>query len=289
MAASDYQRIERAIEYLSAHYREQPNLKRVAAASGLSEFHFQRLFQRWAGVSPKRFVQYLTAAHARALLERSANVLDATDDVGLSSAGRLHDLMVTVHAATPGDIRRGGAGLAIRHGIHATPFGDFFVALTDKGVCALEFVASKGAALDLLHAQWPKAKFRRAPAETAAVAARLFRNAPRAAAPLSVYVKGTNFQLRVWEALLHIPPGALVTYEDVAHHIGDGRAVRAVANAVARNPVALLIPCHRVIRKSGALGGYRWGEARKQALLAWEAARYAVDDTAASMSARQRA
>jgi AraC family transcriptional regulator of adaptative response/methylated-DNA-[protein]-cysteine methyltransferase len=197
--------------------------------------------------------------------------------------------MVTVHAATPGEIRSRGAGLTIRHGIHATPFGDCFIALTDKGISALEFVANRETMIDALQAQWPKASFQRAPKETAAVVARLFQDAHSVSAPLSVYVKGTNFQVRVWEALLRIPSGALVTYENVAEFIGDSRALRAVASAIARNPVALLIPCHRVIRKTGALGGYRWGETRKHALLAWEAAHYAVDDTAASMSARQRA
>ena len=280
MAASDYQRIERAIEFLSAHYREQPSLARVAKAVGLSEFHFQRLFRRWAGVSPKRFVQYLTATHARTLLQQSSNVLDAAHGAGLSGGGRLHDLMVSIHAATPGEIRNGGRGLVIRHGTHATPFGDCFCAVTDKGVCALEFVGAGDKPLARLRAQWPHAGFQHAPKVTAKVAARLGQRSAKA--PLSVFVKGTNFQVRVWEALLHIAPGELAAYDDIARAIGKPAAVRAVASAVARNPVALLIPCHRVIRKSGALGGYRWGKVRKQALIGWEAARHALTDTALS-------
>jgi len=275
MADSDYERIEKAIEFLDTHFREQPSLARVARAVGLSEFHFQRLFRRWAGVSPKRFVQYLTAVHARALLLQTKNVLDAAHGVGLSGGGRLHDLMVTVHAATPGDIRSGGRGLVIRYGTHATPFGDCFCAITNRGVCALEFAASSKQALRRLRGQWPNADLRHAPKETAAVAARLHRRPGTTRAPLTVYLKGTNFQVRVWEALLLIAPGKLATYEMVAKRIGKPHAVRAVANAVASNPVALLIPCHRVIRKSGALGGYRWGVARKQALIGWESARFA--------------
>lgn len=278
MAASDYQRIERAIEFLSSHYREQPSLARVARASGLSEFHFQRLFRRWAGVSPKRFVQYLTAAHARTLLQQSSNVLDAAHGAGLSGGGRLHDLMVSIHAATPGEIRSGGRGLVIRYGTHATPFGDCFCAVTDKGVCALEFVATGDKPLARLRAEWPHARLQHAPKVTAKVAARLGQR--RAKAPLSVFVKGTNFQVRVWEALLHIAPGVLAAYDDIARAIGKPAAVRAVASAVARNPVALLIPCHRVIRKSGVLGGYRWGAMRKKALIGWEAAHHASFDNA---------
>jgi len=275
MATSDYQRVEKAIEFLDAHFREQPSLARVARAAGLSAFHFQRLFRRWAGVSPKRFVQYLTAAHARALLFQTKNVLEAAHGAGLSGGGRLHDLMVTVHAATPGDIQSGGRGLVIRYGTHATPFGDCFCAITKRGVCALEFDTSSKQALRRLHSQWPYAELRHAPKETAAVAARLHWRPGTTRAPLTVHLKGTNFQVRVWEALLRIAPGKLATYEMVAKQIGKPHAVRAVANAVASNPVALLIPCHRVICKSGALGGYRWGVARKQALIGWESARFA--------------
>ncbi len=274
MAADDYRRIEKAIGYLTAHFRDQPDLKAAARHVGLSEFHFQRLFRRLAGVSPKRFVQYLTADYARALLARSANVLAASHAAGLSGGGRLHDLMVNLHAATPGEIRAGGAGLAIRYGFHATPFGDGLLAATARGVCALRFVGrgSRAAALRELRAEWPRARWDEAPEATAALAVRLF--AGRAGRPVDLYVRGTNFQVKVWEALLRLPPGSVATYEAVARAAGRPRAVRAAASAVAGNPVAWLIPCHRVIRKSGALGGYRWGEARKRALLAWEAARY---------------
>lgn len=287
MATSDYQRIERAIEFLRAHFREQPSLARVAKAVGLSEFHFQRLFRRWAGVSPKRFVQYLTAAHARTLLQQSSNVLDAAHSAGLSGGGRLHDLMVSIHAARPGEIRTGGRGLVIRYGTNATPFGECFCAVTDKGICALEFVTTRDRPLARLRTEWPHAKFQHAPKATAKIAKRLSQLGAKT--PLSVFVKGTNFQIRVWEALLRIAPGELAAYDDIARAIGKPAAVRAVASAVARNPVALLIPCHRVIRKSGALGGYRWGETRKQALIGWELAHYGEDKTAVSISERQRA
>jgi AraC family transcriptional regulator of adaptative response/methylated-DNA-[protein]-cysteine methyltransferase len=184
--------------------------------------------------------------------------------------------MVNIHAASPGEIRSGGRGMVIRHGTHATPFGECFVAVTDKGICALEFAEAGEEPLVRLCAEWPHAELKHAPTETARIAARLRTRGGRV--PLSVYVQGTNFQVRVWEALLRIPPGALATYESVARSIRKAGAVRAVANAVANNPVALLIPCHRIIRKSGALGGYRWGVARKQALIGWESAQYGARD-----------
>jgi AraC family transcriptional regulator of adaptative response/methylated-DNA-[protein]-cysteine methyltransferase len=273
----DYARIERAILYLNGHFAEQPGLREVAAHVRLSEYHFQRLFRRWAGISPKRFLQYLTAEHARGLLRQSHNVLEASDAAGLSGAGRLYDLMVAIHAATPGEVKNLGAGLAIEYGVHPSPFGPCFIALTPRGICAVEFVsASTRAALARLRAQWPKALLRENTRRTRPVADRLFgfrRVAPGGASEL--YVRGTNFQVKVWEALLRIPAGSAATYEDVAAAVGAPRAARAVGTAIAQNPVALLIPCHRVIRKSGAVGEYHWGTARKQAILGWEAARRA--------------
>jgi len=272
MATDDYHRIERAIGFLSARFRDQPDLKSAARFVGLSEYHFQRLFRRYAGISPKRFVQYLTAGHARELLTRSANVLEASGAAGLSGGGRLHDLMVNLHAATPGEIRAGGAGLVIHYGFHPTPFGDCLLAATARGLCALRFAGrvSHAGMLRKLRREWPRARWEETPGRTAPLAARLF--AGRGGRPVDLYVRGTNFQIKVWEALLRLPRGAVATYEAVALAAGRPRAVRAAAGAIARNPVAWLIPCHRVIRKSGALGGYRWGEARKRALLAWEAA-----------------
>jgi AraC family transcriptional regulator of adaptative response/methylated-DNA-[protein]-cysteine methyltransferase len=273
--AMDYERIERAIRYLETNYRQQPDLKELARGAGLSQFHFQRLFRRWAGISPKRFVQYLTAGHAVRLLRDSRSNLDTAYDAGLSGGGRLHDLLVNFHAVTPGELKRDGAGLTIQYGFHPGPFGECLIGVTARGVCHLSFVPPEGwqAALAELKAEWPRAHLEEAPRVTAPIARRLFSRGSGHSPEIGLHVPGTNFQIKVWEALLRIPPGSVVSYEDIARRIRAPRAVRAVANAVAHNPVAWLIPCHRVIRKSGALGGYRWGETRKKALLAWEAAR----------------
>jgi AraC family transcriptional regulator of adaptative response/methylated-DNA-[protein]-cysteine methyltransferase len=273
--ATDYERIERAIRYLEENYRQQPDLKELARGAGLSEFHFQRLFRRWAGISPKRFVQYLTAGHAVRLLRDSRSNLDAAYDAGLSGGGRLHDLLVNFHAVTPGELKRDGAGLTIQYGFHPSPFGECLIGVTARGVCHLGFESPEGrqAALAELTAEWPRAYLEEAPRTTSPIAHRLFARGNGHSPEIDLHVPGTNFQIKVWEALLRIPPGSVVSYEDIAQRIRAPRAVRAVANAVAHNPVAWLIPCHRVIRKSGALGGYRWGETRKKALLAWEAAR----------------
>jgi AraC family transcriptional regulator of adaptative response/methylated-DNA-[protein]-cysteine methyltransferase len=270
---TDYERIERAIHYLEANYREQPNLKALARGAGLSEFHFQRLFRRWAGVSPKRFVQYLTAGHATRLLRASCSSLEAAHEAGLSGGGRLHDLLVTIHAVTPGELKRAGAGLTIQYGFLTSPFGTCLIGATSRGVCHLSFLSAEDrrAALSELKAEWPQAHIEEATHVTAPLARQLFKRINARAPGIDLHLRGTNFQIKVWEALLRIPPGGVVSYEDLARRIRTPRAVRAVANAVAHNPVAFLIPCHRVIRKSGALGGYRWGETRKKALLAWEA------------------
>ena len=272
---TDYERIERAIRYLEENYQHQPSLKELAQNTGLSEFHFQRLFRRWAGVSPKRFLQYLTAGHAARLLRASRSNLEAAYEAGLSGGGRLHDLFINLHAVTPGELKRAGAGLTIQYGFHPSPFGECLIAMTARGVCHLGFLlpADRRAALAELAAEWPHARLKETPRVTAPLARRLFTRVNGDAPSIDLHVRGTNFQIKVWEALLRIPPGGVVSYEDIARRIRAPRAVRAVANAVAHNPVAWLIPCHRVIRKSGALGGYRWGETRKKALLAWEAAR----------------
>jgi len=272
--ATDYERIERAICYLEENYRQQPDLKALAQGAGLSEFHFQRLFRRWAGVSPKRLVQYLTAGHAARLLRASRSNLEAAYEAGLSGGGRLHDLLVNLHAVTPGELKHAGAGLTIQYGFHPSPFGECLIGMTTRGVCHLGFVSpeDRRAALAELAAEWPQAQFEEAPRVTAPLIRQLFERINGNSPGIDLHVRGTNFQIKVWEALLRIPPGGVVSYEDLARHIHAPRAVRAVANAVAHNPVAWLIPCHRVIRKSGILGGYRWGETRKKVLLAWEAA-----------------
>jgi AraC family transcriptional regulator of adaptative response/methylated-DNA-[protein]-cysteine methyltransferase len=273
MRHPDFDRVMRALEYLDAHRDERPTLADVARAAGLSPFHFQRLFRRWAGVSPARLMQYKTAQRAKVALREGRTVLDTAYDVGLSGAGRLHDLLVAVDAVTPGNVRTAGAGLTIRWGHHDTPFGGATVAITDRGICALGFDdRERGATVTRLHHDWPAAQFARDQRETARVVERIFSRA-RPGRPLTLHLRGTNFQLKVWEALLAIPEGVTTSYGDLAGTIGRPSASRAVGTAVGDNPVAFLVPCHRVLRASGALGGYRWGLERKQAMLAWEAVR----------------
>ena len=273
---NDYERVERALWFLNGRFQEQPSLEDVAREAGLSPYHFQRLFRRWAGISPKRFLQYLTAVYARELLEESRSVLDVAYETGLSGPSRLHDLFVAVEAMTPAEYRNQAAGLAIRYGFHPTPFGECLISLTDRGITSLT-VAERGEreeALSWLRDRWPGARFSRSDAATAAVVVAIFGSRARsAAAEVRLLLKGTNLQIKVWEALLRIPPARLVSYGSLARSIGKPDACRAVASAVGDNPVAVLIPCHRVIRSTGALGGYRWGIARKQALIGWEAAR----------------
>ena len=273
--ARDYERVARAIEYLRRHATAQPDLAAVARHIHLSEHHFQRLFTRWAGVSPKRFLQFLTVEHAKSRLALTTNILDLTADVGLSSPGRLHDLFVTLEAASPGEIRSGGAGLQIRFGVHDSPFGACLIATTPRGVCAVRFVdrVRGDDAASVLRDDWPQASVVPDARSTADVAKQIF--APLAARhmqPLALLVKGTNFQLQVWRALLEVPFGHLISYREVAAQIGHPAAARAVGNAIGANRIACLIPCHRVIRESGTFGRYRWGETRKAAILGWEAA-----------------
>lgn len=277
MRRDEYVRIEKAILYLGDNFRRQPDLGNVAREVGLSESHFHRMFTRWAGISPKRFLQFLTAEYAKDLLRETPNVLDAAYGAGLSGPGRLHDLLVNVYAMTPGEMKGEGAGLTIRYGMHPSPFGDCFVAITDRGVCGLSFPSGDRyrEAVEDLENRWSRAVLREDPGTTKGVAVQIFDPSRRAAAsPLNVLVRGTNFQVRVWEALVRIPPGHARSYEDVAVHLGVPGAARAVGSAVARNPVAFLIPCHRVIRKTGKFGDYRWGGPRKKAILAWEAAHF---------------
>jgi AraC family transcriptional regulator, regulatory protein of adaptative response / methylated-DNA-[protein]-cysteine methyltransferase len=269
---TDYARIERAIRFLDENATRQPSLAEVARGVHLSEFHFQRLFRRWAGVSPKRFLQYLTLEHAKRLLGEDRGVLDASYQAGLSGPSRLHDLFVTLEGVTPGDWKRQGAGLRIVCGMHDTPFGPALVAATDRGVCAVRFAAGTlEEEMEGLRGEWPGAELAADPARTAVIAHQAFAPEPEATLPL--HVRGTNFQLQVWKALLSVPEGEALSYEQLARRIDRPRAVRAVASAVAANPVAYLIPCHRVIRKVGGFGEYRWGAARKRAMLAWESAR----------------
>ena len=274
MSVNDYQLVEQAIFFLDRNARRQPELREIAASVGLSEFHFQRLFQRWAGVSPKRFLQFQTAQEAKRVLRQSGDLLDASFHSGLSGPGRLHDLIVNVEAVTPGEYKRRGAGLAISWGVHASPFGDCLLGLTPRGVCALEFLQPESAdeALTRLRSHWENAQLVHAPQLTAPVAARIFGPHTQRQAPLAVLVKGTNFQVKVWEALLRVPAGAITSYAQLAERVGQPRAARAVGSAIAANPIAYLIPCHRVIRNTGAFGDYRWGALRKRVLVSAELA-----------------
>jgi len=277
--SEDYLRVERAIRYLEQHYQEQPSLDEVAASVGLSEYHFQRLFARWAGISPKRFLQFLTKEHAKRLLESSSSVLDASYSSGLSSPGRLHDLFVTCEAVTPGEYKSHGEGLAISYGFHPSPFGECMLAITERGLCGMAFCEAndRQKVLRDLQTRWRKATIDEDQERTAGILEQVFPAGTSAAPPdLHLLLNGTNFQIKVWEALLYVPPGKVVSYEEIAVFMGMPKAARAVSRAVAVNPIALIIPCHRVIRKMGAFGGYRWGTARKKAILGWEMAQSAV-------------
>lgn len=278
-AAADYARIEQAILFLEENFQSQPTLKEIADHVGLSEYHFQRLFTRWAGISPKRFLQFLTIQYAKGLLAESQSLLDTTYEAGLSSPGRLHDLFITHEAITPGEFKRQGAGLTIAYGFHDTPFGQALLGLTERGICGLLFVEAgkRDEALEELKSNWPEAHFCEDRAATQPLIDQVFTpdSEQEQRRPLHLYLKGTNFQVRVWEALLRIPQGAVVSYDTVAALIGQPSATRAVGGATGRNPIAYLIPCHRVIRKVGAVDNYRWGSTRKKAILAWEAAQRA--------------
>jgi AraC family transcriptional regulator of adaptative response/methylated-DNA-[protein]-cysteine methyltransferase len=271
-SSEDYRRIEQAILYLENHYRDQPELRQVAADLGLSEYHFQRLFTRWAGVSPKRFLQFLTKEGAKALLDRSENLLETTHQVGLSSLGRLHDLFITAEAVTPGEYKSRGAGMTIRYGVHPTPFGKCLIATTERGICHLSFVQTgEGDAIDNLVMDWKQATMIEDHRSTIGLIEPIFDlRYNHRGKPLNVHLRGTNFQLKVWEALLQIQVGQVTTYAGIASRIGKPNAMRAVGTAVGHNPIAVLIPCHRVIRKVGDFGNYRYGTLRKKALLARE-------------------
>jgi AraC family transcriptional regulator of adaptative response/methylated-DNA-[protein]-cysteine methyltransferase len=268
--SEDYARIEQAIHFLERNARQQPDLAAVAASVGLSEYHFQRLFTRWAGISPKRFLQFLTKENAKALLARTS-VLSAAYQAGLSSPGRLHDLFVQAEAVTPGEYKSKGAGVDIAYGFHPTPFGECLLAVTGRGVCFLAFVdRDRQSALAQLERDWPSAVPTEDPSRTAPIIGQIFSSQP--GTRMTLHLRGTNFQLKVWEALLRLPSGEVTSYESLAGQVASVRATRAVASAVARNPVAYLIPCHRVLRKAGDFGQYRYGSARKKAILGWEMA-----------------
>lgn len=275
---TDYDRIADAIEFIVRKVDNQPTLSEIAAHIHLSPFHFQRLFCRWAGVTPKRFLQVLTLERAKQLLRESKPLLEVSDSLGLSSGSRLYDHFIHLEAVTPGEFKTGGAGLTIEYAMHDTPFGKAFIAITPKGICNLSFAdgAKTNEHLTGLCRKWPNAMVRENRQRTLAVIRAMFFEKAKLdrPVPISLHVSGTNFQISVWKALLQIPPATVASYSRVATAIGHPRSARAVGLAVGSNPVAFLIPCHRVIQQSGKLGGYHWGETRKQAIHAWESARY---------------
>jgi len=265
----EFARMTRAIEFIERGYHRQPRLADIARHVGLSEFHFNRLFRRWTGLTPKQYLAEVTSRAAKTALKEEPSVLDAAHSVGLSGGGRLHDLTVTLDAMTPGEFRARGEGVSIRYGVAATPFGSAFVAQTPRGLCRLAFVDGRGLAAELtaLRESFPRAAYARDDARAAELVELIWGN-KSATLPLAVY--GTNFQVQVWRALLELEPGATVTYSALAQKLGLPHGARAVGNAVGANPIAWVIPCHRVLRAGGALGGYRWGAARKQMIRRWE-------------------
>jgi len=292
--AEDYPRIEKAIHYILSHVEQQPGLDEVASHIGLSPFHFQRLFRKWAGVSPKQFLEYLTVEHAKRKLRESSNVLETSHALGLSGSGRLHDQFITLEAVTPGQFRSGGEGLTITYGVHTCPLGGLFMAISDRGICKISFITKDiiQRELEELRLIWPNAMQLRDDALIRDKAESLI-NAINSdnSQPLHLLVKGTNFQINVWKAMLKIPYGSLVSYLELARQAGRPDAVRAVSSAVAVNPAAFLIPCHRVLRKTGHFGRYHWGENRKRILVAYEASRLSQkqsDDSAIATASQQK-
>ena len=276
----DYARIAAAIALILARRPDAPSLDGLARHVGLSSFHFQRVFKRWAGVSPKQFISYLTVEHAKTVLERSTSVLDTALDVGLSGSSRLHDLFVSVEAMTPGEYKTQGRDLVIRYGIHDTRFGPALIMTTGRGVCGIEFIAAADEARAIARARqrWPLSAFIHDSDVAEAVADHIAAPSapPGFGAPVKLLLRGTNFQVHVWAALLRIPSGAVVSYRHIADAIGRPGATRAVGNALAANGIGYLVPCHRVLQSTGLFRSYRWGAARRYAMLGWEAAQHDV-------------
>jgi len=272
--------VSQAIDFLAAHYADQPSLDEAASVAAMSPFHFQRTFKDWTGISPKRFLQYVTLGHAKRFLDENRSVLDAALDAGLSGPSRLHDLFIASEAVTPGDFKARGAGLTIRYGVHNSPFGRLVLGETERGICWLGFVndTDDQATIEELRGDWPAAEIVEDQAGTSDAASRAFAFAMGEGAagdPVKLVLIGTNFQIKVWEALMRIPYGGLVSYGDLADAIGNPKASRAVGRAVGANPISLLIPCHRAILSSGVIHNYRWGVGRKRCILALEQARLA--------------
>jgi AraC family transcriptional regulator, regulatory protein of adaptative response / methylated-DNA-[protein]-cysteine methyltransferase len=275
----DYDVVRRAVAYISEHWRSQPEIEAIAHAAGVTPDELHHLFRRWAGLTPKAFLQAITLDHARRLLRDSASVLDAAYEVGLSGPGRLHDLFVTHEAMSPGEWKVGGAGLTLNYGYHRSPFGIALLVATDRGLAGLGFAdpGEERKALDDMRRRWPGAEFREDTAGTAALAQRVFEpKLWQRDCPLRVVMIGTDFEVRVWEALLKVPLGRATTYSDIAARLHVPKAARAVGAAVGKNPISFVVPCHRVLGKSGDLTGYHWGLSRKRAMLGWEAGQAAT-------------
>jgi AraC family transcriptional regulator, regulatory protein of adaptative response / methylated-DNA-[protein]-cysteine methyltransferase len=267
--------IANAIEYLHANFKNQPSLDKIAEHVHLSPFHFQRIFTEWAGISPKKFLQYLSVTYAKELLSSTTvSVLDAAHNTGLSGTGRLHDLFITIEGMTPGEYKQGGRDLNIGFHFLQTPFGEAIVGSTEKGICHIAFCDNKQNALQELKAQFPHANYQNEPDSNQKNRFDFFGDFNTTPNNINLHVKGTQFQLKVWEALLKIPTGQLTTYGDISQHIGKPKAARAVGTAIGSNPIAFLIPCHRVIQSTGTLGGYRWNPTRKAAMIGWEIAHH---------------
>ena len=276
--SEDFKRIEKAIRFIEINFKSQPSLDQIAASVNFSKYHFDRLFKRWAGISPVQFLQFMTLNYTKQKLAESRSLLETSLDAGLSGPSRLHDLFVTFEAMTPGDFKRQGAGLKISYGFCNSPFGECLLAITERGICHLGFVEmdERSETLNQLFQTWPGSEFTENQDRIGSIVKNIFRiDQMQNSRPFNLHLKGTNFQINVWRALLNIPEGWIVSYQDIASYIGHPKAFRAVANAIAINPVAYLIPCHRVIAKSGKIHQYRWGASRKKALIGWEAARSA--------------
>lgn len=270
---SNYERVETAIHYINDHFKAQPSLDEIAKAIHVSPYHFQRIFSEWAGVSPKKFMQYISLNYAKSLLKNRMPLLDVTYETGLSSCSRLHDLFVNIEGMTPREFKNSGADLAINYCFAQSPFGKVIVASTSKGVCAMSFEEDENHALLDLKKRFPNAEYHQITDKFQQDALLIFQKDWSNLNKIKLHLAGTPFQLKVWESLLKIPLGSLVTYGDIAQDIGNPKSSRAVGSAIGSNPVAFLIPCHRVIQSSGKISGYLWGETKKKAIIGWEAAK----------------
>lgn len=269
----DYSRIEKAIVYINNNFREQPSLEEISTAVNMTPFHFQRLFSEWAGVSPKKFLQYVSLRYAKNLLQRNTTLMDVSHTIGFSSSSRLHDLFINIEGMTPGEFKNGGACLTINYSFKESPFGNIIIASTNKGVCYIHFQNNESIAFRDLKACFPCAAYHRTEDNYQKDALSIFQKNWSQIDQIKLHLRGTRFQIKVWESLLKIPTGGLSTYGDIAKKIGSPKAARAVGTAIGANPIAFLIPCHRVIQSNGKFGGYMWGANKKMAIIGWEAAK----------------